>query len=126
MKHLLLPFLALLLLSSCKKDQNDPVIPEPDPTYHSFTGEIGTIDNSTIISDDDNLLVYGRTAINLCVLKISKSGSLIWRNEFYAGPFTFAGGIAQTSDHNIFVCGYTIGKDFNSDIDILLVKLNSS
>src|SRR6187397_2285653 len=102
MKLLLLPFLTLSLLSSCKKDEPDPV-PEPDPTYHSFQGDIGSNDNSTIITADNNLLICGNHLGNALLLKISKTGSLIWQKDIDPGYYNYASGIAQSANQDIFI-----------------------
>lgn len=126
MKHLLLPFLVLLFLTSCKKDENDPVIPEPNPTYFSFTGEIGINDNSTISSADNNLIICGNLGSNIYIHKISKSGKAIWNKAYYTWIIRSIWSIAETNDQNIFVCGYSLGNDINSNLDVLLIKLNST
>ncbi|MEO6133470.1 MAG: hypothetical protein ABIQ02_16640 [Saprospiraceae bacterium] len=105
------------------KDKNDPVIPDPSPTYYTFEGSIGTNDNSTIITNDQNLLISGTNSGKVCLLKISESGLLLWRKDFEenSGPLT---SVVQSTDHNIFLCGYTYRNVFSSDIDVLLVKTN--
>ncbi len=126
MKTLLLLFTAFFLFFSCKKDQNEPIVPEPSPTLYSFTGEMRTNDNSTITSADNNLLICGYVPSHIFVLKISNTGSQIWRKEFYAGNFNFPSGIAQSGNQDIFVCGYTYKNENTSKADVLLMKLNSN
>ncbi len=125
MKHLLLPFLTLLFLFSCKKDDNDPV-PEPEPTYYSFEGAIGTHDNSTIIAADQNLLICGFNLGNLSLLKISKSGTTIWQKEFDVQLGFPPPAIIQSPDQNLFICGDSYRNVFESGHDVLLVKTNPS
>ena len=65
----------IVLCSSCKEDPQEPVLPDPTPNLATFEGEIGTNDNSTITSNDNNLLICGNTGIigsGICLLKISK------------------------------------------------------
>lgn len=123
MKYLLLFLMAGFFLNSCAKDKNDPVIPDPTPTYSTFAGSIGSNDNSTIITDAQNLLICGTNLGKVCLLKISKPGLLIWRKEFElnSGPST---SVVQSADQSIFLCGYTYRNAFSSDIDVLLVKTN--
>ncbi len=123
-KLLLLFSSALLLFSSCKKDP--PIVPEPAPTYYSFQGKIGANDNSTIVSIDHNLLICGNSGDSLCILKISKTGSQIWRKDFTAGYGCSASGITQSTNQDIFICGSTLRNELNSKSDILLIKTNSN
>lgn len=127
MKNLLLYFASFLLFISCKKDENDPIIiPEPTPIYHSFQGEIGVHDNSTITSADNNLLICGNTTGNICVLKISKTGSQVWRKEFKAQYYSRAAGITESGNQEVFVCGTTYRYDSIAGSDVLLIKLDAN
>jgi len=123
MKYSTLIFASLFFLSSCEKDKNDPVIPEPDPTYYSFEGSIGVHDNSTIITADQNLLISGTNFGRVYLLKISKAGSLIWEKEFEANT-GLSTSVVQSADQHFFICGYTYRNSFLSAEDVLLVKLN--
>jgi len=125
MKILLLFLTTLLLFSSCKKDQNEPIIPDPTPTYFSFDGSIGSHDNSTIITADQNLLICGTNLGNVCLLKISKAGSLIWRKEFDNEVGIPSTAIVQSTDQSFFIGGYTFRNVFTSQIDALLIKTNT-
>lgn len=127
MKKLLTYFAAFLILYSCKKDEDDPIIiPEPTPIYHSFQGEIGAHDNSTTVSADNNLLICGNTTGNICVLKVAKSGSQLWRKEFKAQYFSWASGLAESSSQEVFVCGTTYKYYSISEHNILLIKLDAN
>lgn len=120
-------FICIIFLSfhSCKKDE-DPATPtESQPIYFLFNGEIGTNDNSTLISSDDNLLICGNIGSNLSVFKITKSGTLIWRNDFEAGYYSSASGIAELNGE-IFICGSTMRNNSASKTDVLLIKVNST
>jgi hypothetical protein len=120
-------FFATLILFSCKKDDTDPIVPEPTPpTYHSFQGNIGAHDNSTLATYDNNLLICGNNLGNICVLKISKAGTLIWRKEFKAGSGSYGSGLAQSSNQDIFICGNSDRNGPNAKYDVLLIKLNSN
>ena len=123
MKYLLLILIAGFFLNSCVKDKIDPVIPDPTPTYYTFEGSIGTHDNSTIITDDQNLLISGTHLGKICLLKISKPGLLIWRKDFEMNlePLN---SVVQSFDQSIFLCGYTHRNDFVSGEDVLLIKIN--
>ncbi len=126
MKHLLILFSAILLCSSCKKDTEDPIIVDPMPMIHSFQGEIGVHDNSTIFSVDHNLLIAGNTPSGICAMKLSKTGSQIWRMDYETGDGSTASGIAQSSNGDIFICGSTYRNEAISNVDVLLIKTNSS
>jgi hypothetical protein len=116
-------FAFLLFFSSCEKDKNDPVIPDPTPTYHSFEGSIGMHDNSTLITTDQNLLICGTNYGRVYLLKISKGGSLIWQKEFEANT-GLSVSIVQSADQSVFLCGYTYRNTFSSAIDLFLAKTN--
>ena len=126
MKNLYI-LLTLILFYSCKKDKEpEPITPETSPTYFTFGGQIGTYDNSTLVSTDNNLIICGNSGTNLSVLKISKAGSQIWRKDFAAGNGSTTSGITETSSQEIFICGksarnYSIMKN-----DVLLIKTNST
>jgi len=126
MKLLLILFSTILLCSSCKKDPEDPIIADPTPIIHSFQGEIGVNDNSTIFSVDNNLLICGNTPSGICALKLSKTGSQIWRKDYDTGDGSTASGIAQTNNGDIFICGSTYRNDTISNVDVLLIKTNSN
>ncbi len=126
MKNYLILFSAILLCYSCKKDPEDPIIADPKPIIHSFQGAIGVNDNSTIFSVDNNLLICGNTPSGICALKLSKTGSQIWRKDYDAGEGSTASAIAQTSNGDIFICGTTYRNETISNIDVLLIKTNSS
>jgi hypothetical protein len=124
MKLLLILFSTILMCSSCKEDPNDPIITDPTPIIHSFQGEIGANDNSTIFSPDNNLLICGNTSGGICILKISKTGSQIWRKDYNFGDGSSASGVAQSGNQDIFICGTTYRNELVSNSDVLLVKTN--
>jgi hypothetical protein len=117
---------AILLLSSCKKEENIPPTSETQATYYTFAGEIGNTDNSTLVTADNNLIICGNTGASLSIFKISKSGNQIWRNDFLAGSGSQASGIAQTTNQDIFICGRTSRTYASTKNDILLVKTNTT
>ncbi len=114
------------LIWACRKDTDPDPTPEPNPTYFTFNGLIGTNDNSTLVSSDNNLVICGNSGTNLSILKITKAGSEIWRKDFTAGNNSFASAITQSPGRDLFICGRTSRNFSVSDWDILLVKTNSS
>jgi hypothetical protein len=119
-------FIAILLVS-CKKENEDPAtVTQPGPTYFTFSGELETNDNSTLVSFDNNLVSCGNYKDNICILKISKSGNQLWRKDFYAGSGSIASAIAESDDHDLFVCGRTARNQMTSRGDVLLIKTNSN
>lgn len=124
MKQLSLIGLVFLTLTACKKEKD----PESQPTanYYTFAGGMGTNDNSTCLSSDGNLLICGNTGYgaDISVLKITKSGTQVWRTDFDAGALSSAKGIVEKNGE-IFVCG-TTHRNAGSQIDVLLIKLNAS
>ncbi len=125
MKQLTILILTILYLASCKKDNDLPPTPEPQPKYFTFTGQTGTNDNSTVVSNDDNLIICGNTGSILSILKITKTGTQIWRNDFGAGNNSSASGVTELSG-DIFICGKTSRNYSTTKNDILLIKANSS
>jgi hypothetical protein len=118
------PFLlAFLLFSSCNREISDK---QDIPTYFTFMGEIGTNDNSTLVSADNNLIICGNHADNISILKISKSGDQIWRKDFYAGNQSSSDGIVESGTRDLFICGSTSRNYSSSGIDVLLVKADSN
>lgn len=114
----------IVLYSSCKEDPQVPVLPDPTPNLVTFEGEIGVNDNSTITSNDNNLLICGNTGIigsGICLIKISKTGAQIWRKDIIAGDGIVASGIAESANNDIFISCSDLAKS-----DGLLVKTNSS
>jgi hypothetical protein len=107
MQQLTIFILIIILLTSCKKDKNITSTPKQQPNYFTFTGQIGTNDNSTVVSPDNNLIICGNTGSNISILKISKTGNQIWRKDFYAGSNSSASSIIQTPNQDFFICGST-------------------
>src|SRR5690348_7357362 len=96
--------LTLALLCSCKKDKEVvPTAPEPNPIYFTFSGQIGTNDNSTVVSSDNNLIICGNSGTNLSVLKITKGGTQQWRKDFAAGNNSSASSIIQSPSQDFFI-----------------------
>jgi hypothetical protein len=96
-----------------------------EPHYSFYEGQIGATGNSTVESYDHNLIICGNNNDLLTVLKISKEGAVLWKNDFSREPLGMASGIAESMDHNIFICG-KVSRNNNPDTsDILLVKLNA-
>lgn len=124
MKQITFITLAAILLVSCKKDNDSMPSPLPQPNYFTFSGQIGTNDNSTIVSNDNNLIICGNTGYNISILKVSKTGTLLWRTDFNAGISSSASGIVEISG-DIFICGKTSRNNSITKSDILLIRANS-
>jgi hypothetical protein len=116
--------ISLFIFTSCEKNNNEPE--KNEPIYFTFNGTIGTNDNSTLLSSDNNLIISGNTGNEISILKISKSGEKIWRNDFYAGNMSSASAIVESENGNFFICGETFRNWENSSVDILVVKTNSN
>lgn len=124
MKQITFITLAAILLVSCKKDNDSMPSPLPQPNYFTFSGQIGTNDNSTIVSNDNNLIICGNTGYNISILKVSKTGTLLWRTDFNAGISSSASGIVEISG-DIYICGKTSRNNSITKSDILLIRANS-
>jgi hypothetical protein len=112
----------LFVFIACKKDNTEPE--NDSPTYFSFKGTIGTNDNSTVVSYDNNLVICGNNDDKISLIKVTKSGDKVWRNDFYTGNMSTASGVIETENGNLFICGHTYRNWDVSRIDILLVKTN--
>lgn len=132
MRQVLLIFLTIAFIFSCKKDKgidptlNAPAGNEPSPTYYTFNGQIGTFDNSTLVSTDNNLIICCKSGATISYFKISKSGNLIWNKNFLAGNGSSSSGITQTNNQDIFICGQTSRNYSNTKNDMLLAKTNAT
>ncbi len=125
MKQLVIIVMTVFLFAACKMDNDDPPNPEPQPNYFTFTGYIGTNDNSTTVSVDNNLIICGNTGDKVTILKISKTGTQIWRSDFGAGNNSSASGVTELNE-DIFICGSTSRNYSTTKHDILLIKANSA
>jgi hypothetical protein len=123
-KTITIILLSLLVISSCKKDNNDP--DNDGPTYHKFNGSIGSNDNSTVLTSDNNLVICGNTGDKISLIKVTRSGERVWRNDVYTGNMSSASAIAESDNGNLFVFGETFRNWDDSRIDFLLVKTNAS
>lgn len=121
----LLTIIIIMFLISCNPDNDILLTPETQPNYFTFKGQVGAIDNSTLASLDNNLIVCGNNDNNLFILKITKQGKQIWRNDFSAGYNSYASGISEVNG-NIFICGSSTKELSGSNSDVLLIKINSS
>ncbi len=115
----------MLLLISCKKENDITYEPEPELIFHLFKGWIGANDNSTIVSDDDKLIICGSSGEDFLILKITDNGDEIWRKVFYAGNSSWAESLVQGLYSDLFVCGYTRRNYPETRADILLVKTDA-
>ena len=119
------PYIILLFIIpffSCSKEICE--ITSFDPSYFIYEGQIGATGNSTVLAYDNNLLICGNVSDKLTALKISREGSIVWRNDFSREPNGRASGITESVDHDIFICG-SVSRNNNLDTnDILLVKLS--
>lgn len=110
-----------MFLSACKKETNEPTLVDPEPKLATFDGEIGNNDNSTIISNDNNLIICGNVGTSMCLMKISKTGTVIWRQDNILGNGMLASGITQVSSDDIFISGTDL-----TTTHALIVKTNST
>src|SRR5438128_1642530 len=99
MKQILL-FLLVSLMICCKKDKEanpgNVTSSLASPNYFTFDGRIGTMDNSSFISSDGNIIMCGSLQGSLLsALKVSKSGNIIWRNDYNAGSNSISNGITE-------------------------------
>jgi hypothetical protein len=125
MKKIFFLILASTFFFSCKKETATPApVPANSPTYFSFAGQLSSNNNSTVVSTDDQLVLCGSLNNDITIMKISKTGMLTWRNDFFANGYI--SGIAEAGNQELFACGVTARNYAGSNNDILLVKTNSS
>ncbi len=120
----------MVVLSSCKKNNDNQTTSNSEdtstPAYYTFSGQIGTNDNSTLIAFDSSVIICGNNDTNISILKISKSGNQIWRKDIYAGNNCRASAITESSNHELYICGRTSRNYSTSSWDILLVKTDAT
>ena len=112
------------ILSSCKR--HNTAVPDATPTYHTWPGTIGLNDNSTVVSQDNNLIICGNKNDSIVLLKISKTGTLVWRHVFYAGFHSTAAAVAISTGQEIFICGKAYENPNISINDVLLIKADQN
>ena len=122
LKYQYLVFFAFLILFSCNEDLcTDKNI---TPEYFTYSGRIGAVNNSTILSSDGNVVICGNSDSTNIIFKISQEGTLIWRNEFETGNNGLTVGIAEANTHDLFICGAYSRNHTSIKNEILLVKSN--
>lgn len=121
MNQLTIILLTILSLASCQKDKDNL----PTPKYYVFSGQLGINDNSTIVSNDNNLIICGNSGGKIIVTKISKLGKKIWQKAYGFGNSSRASGVTLLHE-DIFICGITNRNISSTHDDILLLKLNST
>ena len=119
-------FLTILFFCSCKKEQDD--LQNIFPTHFLYEGEIGSSNNSTLISKDNNLVICGNgNTGGICIVKISKSGDLIWKNEFSKGYECGSNSIAESDNEELFVCGNLRREiTISGRSDVWIVKISKN
>jgi hypothetical protein len=129
MKATTLFILCLIILTSCSK-QNETPLPVTQAKYFTFSGRIGNNDNSTLMAFDSNLVICGNfsgdSTTYLSILKITRAGTLIWRRDFSAGLLSQAYAVAETENHDLFLCGVTMRNYQEKRDDVIIVKTNPS
>lgn len=130
MKKIGLPLLLVLFFAACKKQITNTPDPAANPAstspvFYGLEGQIGTEDNSALLSYDNNLIICGTNHIGQAMLiKSSKSGNEIWRKEFAIGGIQGEiNSVAEASSHELFMCG-SVTRNVNGQM--LLVKANSN
>jgi hypothetical protein len=112
--------LTIFILFACAKKK----APVPLPTYHSFTGSISAIDNSTIKSNDGNFIICGKNNDAIFVLKTSKTGSLLWRREYAINNVPTS--IIEVQSGDLYMSSDSLLWKFNELGDTLWTKVIGS
>lgn len=112
---------------SCKKDNQGSEYQKPTiPFPFAIEGQIGTFDNSSIMSDDGNFIICGNKNEQVLIIKVSKFGKAEWAEDYNINSSSSASGIAETVNKELFVCGKSEKSQSNLKEDVLLIKFNSS
>ena len=123
---------ALILLFSismfsCVKDNNDNDNPPTDPYYNIFNGEIGQLNNSTIVSSDNHLIICGNanTSDTWILKKVTKSGTELWTKNFPSdSSWTSNCSLTEAPNADLFICGTADLYNIPTGMDIFLIKTN--
>ena len=113
-----------MLFWSCRKAE-EAIPTENLPSYYTFSGLIGTNDNSTIVLNDNDIVICGNTNKGASILKISNQGKQVWRKYFSNSNPNFISGIVQAPNQNYFLCGSILKDNSTSNWDMWLIKTNS-
>ncbi|MEP7265956.1 MAG: hypothetical protein ABI772_15740 [Bacteroidota bacterium] len=121
----LLLIIVTVLFYSCKKEGEEylplETVTVTAPNYYFFSdARLFPYDFSTIKSSDDNIVMCAKSNAGCCIMKVSKSGNLIWKKDFYQGSGYYPASITE-SFQNYFICGNILG---NTGQDLFLTKLN--
>lgn len=113
----------LIILFSCKKDNNGTTSPLILPIYFSADGELYQSENCTLISKDNNIIFCIYSHPYMSIFKISKAGNLIWRKDYHLNYNAYSFAITQSNNQDIYISGsaYIEGNSY----DALLIKVNS-
>jgi hypothetical protein len=116
--------LSLFICFSCEKDNPETA---DEPYFITFPGNMGTNDNSTIRTIDNDIVICGGSGIsenNILLMKLSENGNIIWRKDINAGKISVASSVVENKSNNLFVCGMTSKNYDNTGYDMLLIKTN--
>lgn len=109
--------IALLLFTDCNKDDG--------PTDGQFTGMIGSMGHSSLVSSDGYLYVVGGRNADLLIIKTDLVGNKIWERTYnFLGIFYGNLGmqILETFDHH-FVISATTSSKYNPGF---LIKIDDN
>lgn len=111
-----------LSLSLCKKEKDDGQ--NYFPTYFTCQGTIDTYNNTTLVSKDNNLIICGNTNDSgMFLLKISKAGTLIWKNAFTNETKYVSSGVTENLNGELFVFG-SCGDNYDFLNKVFIAKIS--
>lgn len=113
------------LFMNCKKEAA-PKVPSAQPNFKTYEGIILVNDNSTVLTNDSNLLFICKLNEGLSVIKTDLDGNQIWREDFAVGSFGHPASIIETDANEIFVCSSSNANYNIRKTDVSLVKMNSA
>jgi hypothetical protein len=124
MKKLIWTLFVIFVIASCQKEEDFSFTGRFKNSY-SFEGTINSNDNSTLITEDENVLICCNNYDLISILKISKSGKKLFRKDYLIWSSSVANSIIQSPDGDLFICGETTSNYANFRSDVLLVKTSS-
>jgi hypothetical protein len=125
MKKLIWILPLIIFIASCHKEEDFRFTSRFKNSY-SFEGRINSNDNSTLISNDGNVVICCNNYDLISILKVSKTGKKLFRKDYSIWSSSVANSIVQSADGALFICGETTSNYAAFRSDVLLLKTNSN
>ncbi|MCF8307753.1 MAG: hypothetical protein K9I68_01955 [Bacteroidales bacterium] len=131
--HLIFLFIPIIILSSCRKEENNNEDVQPDylMSVQKYGGDSLDYAKSIVKTADSNYLIlgetksYGNVHPDVYLVKINGDGKIIWQHSFGGGETEEAEDIIAHPDGNYYIFGSTKSKGAGG-FDIMVMKITSS